>query len=110
MLPLRLASSAPALEFGGLISIGGRLPTSSPAERGAKSKTPVLICGGSRSAQVTQSALEALRSKFVDLEYVKWSKAEDSMPVNREEMLPIMKFFAKRLLSRACVPEDAVEI
>jgi hypothetical protein len=110
MLPLRLASSNPTLEFGGLISIGGRFPTGSPAERCTKSKTPVLICGGSRSAHVTQSALVVLRSRFVDVEYVKWSKAEDSMPVNRDEMLPIMKFFAKRLLSRAGIPDDAIEI
>ena len=110
MVPLHLACSKTALEFGGLISIGGRLPTSSPAGGDGKSKTPVLICGGSRSAQVTRSALDALRRSFVDVEYVKWSKAEDSMPVNREEMLPIMKFLARRLLSRAGFPEGAVEV
>ncbi|KIN01646.1 hypothetical protein OIDMADRAFT_40915 [Oidiodendron maius Zn] len=110
MLPLHLASSKPALEFGGLISIGGRLPTRSTADGDGKSKTPVLICGGCRSVQVTRSTLDALRSRFVDVEYVKWSKPEDSMPVNREEMLPIMKFLARRLLSRAGIPEDAVQL
>jgi predicted esterase len=110
MLPLHLASSKHALEFGGLISIGGRLPASSSAKGDPKSKTPILICGGSRSAQVTKSALETLKNRFVDVQYVKWSKAEDSMPVNREEMLPIMKFLARRLLSRAGVPEGAVEV
>ena len=110
MLPLHLAASKGDLEFGGVISIGGRLPTSSPAGGDGKSKTPILVCGGSRSAQVTRSALDALRNRFADVQYVKWSKADDSMPVNREEMLPIMKFLARRLLSRAGVPADAVEV
>lgn len=110
MLPLYLASSKVDLEFGGLISIGGRLPTSSPAGTDGKSKTPVLICGGSRSAQVTRSALDGLKGRFASVEYEKWSKPEDSMPVSREEMLPIMKFLARRLQSRAGVPEGAVEV
>lgn len=113
MLPLSLAASRkPELEFGGVISIGGRLPSSSSASSGgaAKSKTPVLVCGGSRSVQVTRSAIDALKERFADVQYVKWSKPDDSMPVNREEMLPIMKFLARRLLSQAGVPEGSVEI
>jgi predicted esterase len=95
------------LEFGGVVSIGGRLPSQSGS---GKSKTPVLVLGGSRSTQVTRSAVDALKVGFTDVEYVKWEKGEDSMPRNREEMLPIMKFFARRLRSRAGVPEGAVEI
>lgn len=102
------AASLSAEEFGGIVSIGGRLPSSSRS--GPKSKTPVLVCGGARSSQVTKSAIERLKERFVDVEYVKWSKNEDSMPKNREEMLPIMKFFARRLRSRAGVPEGAVEV
>jgi predicted esterase len=107
MPALLLAASRSDLEFGGLVSIGGRLPSSAPA---GKSKTPVLVCGGARSEQVTRSALDALRSSFGDVEYVKWDKADDSMPANREEMLPIMRFLARRLQSRAGVPEGAVEV
>lgn len=51
-----------------------------------------------------------MRERFQDVEYVKWAKSEDSMPRSREEMLPIMKFFARRLRSRAGVPEGAVEV
>lgn len=94
-------------EFGGVVSVGGRLPATS-AQGGGKSKTPVLVLGGSRSSQVTKQALEAMRQCFEEVEYVKWSKGEDSMPKNREEMLPIMRFFARRL--RAGVPEGAVEL
>lgn len=112
MLPLYLAASKRDLEFGGLISIGGRLPTSSPSPSSAnsKSKTPILICAGSRSTQVTRSAVDDLKSRFSDVQYIKWDKTDDSMPVNREEMLPIMKFLARRLLSQAGVPTGAVEI
>lgn len=107
MAALHIASLLPE-ELGGIVSIGGRLPSSSKS--GPRSKTPVLLCGGSRSGQVTKSAIERLKERFVDVEYVKWSKNEDSMPKSREEMLPIMKFFARRLKSRAGVPEGAVEI
>jgi predicted esterase len=96
------------LEFGGVVSIGGRLPSSGSGS--GKSKTPALVLGGSRSAQVTRSAVDGLKERFKDVEYVKWDKAEDSMPRSREEILPIMRFFARRLRSRAGVPEGAVEV
>jgi predicted esterase len=108
MVALHIASSAWDLEFGGVVSIGGRLPGN--GKEGPKSKTPVLVLGGSRSTQVTRSAIDGLKRRFGDLEYVKWEKGEDSMPRSREEMLPIMKFFARRLRSRAGVPEGAMEI
>jgi predicted esterase len=95
-------------EFGGVVSIGGRLPASSMGE--GKSRTPVLVCGGSKSREITRGRLEELKGRFADVEYVKWEKPDDSMPKNREEMLPIMKFLARRLKSGAGVPEDAVEL
>lgn len=105
------SSSEQALEFGGVISIGGRLPSSCLTEgKGTKNRTSVLICGGARSTQVTRSAVDGLKRVFADVEYVKWEKGEDSMPRNREEMMPVMRFFARRLRSRAGVPEGAVEI
>lgn len=103
------AVSSSSLEFGGAVSIGGRLPSSS-AIAATKSKTPILILGGSRSSEVTRNAVDGLKERFNDVEYVKWNKADDSMPRSREEMLPIMKFFARRLRSRAGVPEGAVEV
>lgn len=107
------------VEFGGVVSVGGRLSSSSISSssidssdgiRKKKSSTPVLVLGGSRSTQVTRSAVDGLKERFSDVEYVKWVKGEDSMPRSREEMLPIMKFFARRLRSRAGVPEGAVEV
>lgn len=108
MLPLYFAASNPDIILGGIVAIGARLPSSSYPTR--KSKTPVLLCGGSRSREVTRSAVDALKASFEDTKYVKWEKPDDSMPANREEMLPIMQFFARRLQSRAGVPEGAVEV
>jgi predicted esterase len=106
MAALQVAATS-ELEFGGVVSIGGRLPNQNAS---GKSKTPVLVLGGSRSSQVTRSAVDGLKGNFGNVEYVKWEKGEDSMPRSREEMLPIMRFFARRLRSRAGVPEGAVEI
>jgi predicted esterase len=104
------AISSSALEFGGLISIGGRLPSSALTSSMTKSKTPILVLGGSKSTQVTRSSVDGLKTRFTEVEYVKWAKTEDSMPKSRDEMLPIMKFFARRLRSRAGVPDGAVEV
>jgi predicted esterase len=114
---LRLAATHPELEFGGVVAIGGRLPSgvtpvssSSSSSGNGKAKTPILVLGGSRSRQVTRSAVDGLKQGFGEVEYVNWVKGEDSMPASREEMLPIMRFLARRLRSRAGVPEGAVEI
>ncbi|CAG8961785.1 hypothetical protein HYFRA_00006328 [Hymenoscyphus fraxineus] len=97
------------LEFGGVISIGGRLPSSSTSSS-AKCKTPILVCGGSNSTQITRQAIDGLKERFGTVEYVRWEKRGDSMPGSREEMLPLMRFFARRLRSRVGVPEGAVEV
>ena len=97
------------LEFGGVVSVGGRLSSSALSATGLF-KTPVLLCGGSRSTEITRSAVDNLKNKFTHAEYVRWEKSDDSMPRSRDEMLPIMKFFARRLKSRAGVPEGAVEV
>ena len=95
-------------ELGGVISIGGPLPTLSHPSKG--SKTPVLVLGGSSSTCITRTVVEKLKAAFTDVEYHKWSKIGDGMPSNREEMLPIMRFLAGRLRSRKGVPEGSLEI
>ena len=113
MAALSIVASEDA-EFGGVVSIGGKLPESiSSSSLGSgkqRFRTPILVLGGSKSKQITRSAVDGLKARFNDVEYVKWEKSDDSMPRSREEMLPIMKFFARRLRSRAGVPKDAVEI
>ncbi|KAL8831112.1 MAG: hypothetical protein Q9170_005437 [Blastenia crenularia] len=111
-----MAAFAAALAFktelGGIVSIGGPLPSSTKSNGVAASKnnTPVIVLGGSSPSLITQSALSDLKQAFQLIEYVKWPRPRDVMPGNRDEMLPIMKFFARRLQSRNGVPDDAVEV
>ena len=98
------------VELGGVVSIGGPLPTSSSANGNGKSKTPILVVGRSSSTLVTKSAVGRLKTAFEAVEYHKWDRSGDGMPMNRQEMLPIMKFFARRLRSRSGVPEGSVEV
>ncbi|TQS34810.1 hypothetical protein Golomagni_04794 [Golovinomyces magnicellulatus] len=100
--------------FGGIVAIGGGLPKETlcwiPDTPSAKLKTPLLICGGNSKTNVTQEVISTLKARFADMRYVKWEKQGDEMPRNRQEMLPIMEFFARRIRSRAGVPHDAVEL
>ena len=95
-------------ELGGIVSIGGPLP--SPNTSAKAVKTPVLVLGGSSSTLITRTNLDNLRAVFQHVEYKKWDKSGDGMPQNRDEMLPIMRFFARRLMSRAGVPEGSIEV
>lgn len=104
------ASLAAEQELGGVISIGGTLPSSVSTVMPRKTKTPVLVLGGSSHSLVTSSAVARLEDVFEIVEYKAWNKSGDGMPANREEMLPIMKFFARRLRSRQGVPEGSVEV
>ena len=102
------ATASMAEELGGIVAVGGPLPSSNSSARAIK--TPVLVLGGSSSTLITRTALDKLKAAFQNVEYQKWNRAGDGMPRNRDEMLPIMRFFARRLRSRAGVPEGSVEI
>lgn len=121
MAALAAATSlGPAVELGGVVSLGGPAArqtspstftsTSSAAGADGKSLTPVLILGGSSGTEVTRSGLDTTKAAFRHVEYHKWQRAGDGMPVNREEMLPIMRFFARRLRSQQGVPGGSVEL
>ncbi len=110
MAALAVAASMAGEELGGVVSVGGPLPVSVSSVPVKKSKTPVLVLGGSARTLVTSSAVARLRSVFEAVEYERWKKSGDGMPTNREEMLPIMQFFARRLRSRRGVPEGSVEL
>ena len=97
-------------EYGGVVSVGGGMSRSVATNSEKKAKTPVVVLGGSRSREVTRSKVDELKMRFENVEYVKWTKNDDGMPRSREEMLPIMKLFARRLRSRAGVPDGAVEL
>ncbi|RYP59810.1 hypothetical protein DL769_008392 [Monosporascus sp. CRB-8-3] len=88
--------------FKGVVSIGGPLPASMvPTVSGrGKARTPVLLCRGRSSELLDDAAVDAVRGEFADVREVTWKKrGDDGMPRSREEMLPIMQFFAERLAS-----------
>ncbi|KAI1404531.1 alpha/beta-hydrolase [Hypoxylon fuscum] len=85
--------------FKGVVTIGGPLPASMIPSLSAreKSRTPALVCHGRSSESIDEDAMDVLKKEFVDVREVKWKKHDDGMPKNKDEMLPIMQFFAERL-------------
>ncbi len=59
------------------------------------------------SLSLTPKILMCTQKKETSINH---ERIQDSMPRSREEMLPIMRFFARRLRSRGGVPEGAVEV
>ncbi|KAF4989729.1 hypothetical protein FDECE_14611 [Fusarium decemcellulare] len=79
--------------FKGAISIGGPLPQSMvpTVSSREKSRTNVLVC------QLNEDAVDAVKREFEDVRDVQWKRREVAMPRDREEVLPLMQFFADRL-------------
>jgi predicted esterase len=112
MAALHVASELPKdEELGGVVSLGGYLPASSAVpDISEKLKTPILVCKGERKSAVHDEHIDRLRDTFRHVEVKEWRRTGDSMPSNRDEMLPIMQFFARRLRSRQGVPAGSVEL
>jgi hypothetical protein len=88
------AQNPPRKAFKGVVSIGGGLPPSmvpgpSGAAAGEKSKTSVLVC-----QLLDEDKVDAMKREFEDVRVVKWRRNEVAMPRDREEVFPLMKFFA----------------
>jgi len=83
----------------GVVSIGGALPPSMVPSVSArlKAKVPVLVCCGRQSQAVDEDAVDTLEEEFEKVKVVRWNKPDDGMPQNRDEMLPVMEWFADRL-------------
>jgi predicted esterase len=111
MVGLQAAAELYGDGLGGVVSIGGILSHSLPLKAlEKKSKTPVLVCKAAKKSAVTDSATSKLKDAFQYVEVKEWKKSGDGMPSSREEMLPIMQFFARRLRSMRGVPAGSVEI
>lgn len=105
----QLSSKDPE-ELGGVVAIGGFLALSTRLTPAEKQKTPILLCKGNRKSGVSSNDVARTKETFAHVQVVEWNKDGDAMPASREEMLPIMQFFARRLRSMAGVPVDAVEM
>jgi predicted esterase len=93
----------------GVISIGAPYALSG-ARSGAKNRSPVLLVAGRDSEVVSDGAVQRTKEVFEFVEVSRYARRGDGMPSNRDEMLPVMQFFARRLRSRQGVPEGSVEI
>ncbi|KAK3948672.1 Alpha/Beta hydrolase protein [Pseudoneurospora amorphoporcata] len=87
--------------FKGIVSIGGALPPSMIPSVSAreKAKTPVLVLHGSKSEYVGEDEVDLIQREFENVKVVEWKRPDDGMPRSREEVLPMMEFFAERLKS-----------
>lgn len=112
MAGLQAAAAVENDELGGVVSIGGSLSLTMPpaVSSGKKNKTPVLLCKAVRGSNVSDTALSRLKDVFEHIEIRDWKKNGDGMPSSREEMMPIMQFFARRLLSRRGIPTGSIEL
>lgn len=93
----------------GVVSIGAPYPLSGQRS-GSKSRTPVLLVAGRDSVVMSDTAVRRTKEVFEFVEVSRYARKGDSMPSNRDEMLPVMQFFARRLRSRQGVPEGSIEI
>ncbi|PYI18565.1 alpha/beta-hydrolase [Aspergillus violaceofuscus CBS 115571] len=95
----------------GVVSIGAPFPLSAVKNTTTqKNRTPVLVVAGRDSAAVTESAVRRTKDRFEFVEVHRYARRGDGMPRNRDEMLPVMQFLARRLRSWKGVPEGSVEI
>lgn len=111
MLALSLAKEMGNDELGGVVSLGGALPASMAlTTEGKKSETPIIVCKASNNSAVKDKDVQKLRDSFEFFELKEWKKNGDGMPASREEMLPVMQFFARRLRSVRGVPSGSMEL
>lgn len=83
--------------FKGVVSVGGGWVGSVGRRVGGKGRTPVLVCHGRESEVLDEEGVERVREVFEDVREVRWKRGDDGMPRSREEILPVMEFFAERL-------------
>ena len=93
----------------GVVSIGAPFPLSGK-RLGDKNRSPVLLVAGRDSVAVSDTALRRTKEVFEFVELSRYARRGDTMPSSREEVIPLMQFFARRLRSRQGVLEGSVEL
>ncbi|KAG0644570.1 Alpha/Beta hydrolase protein [Tuber brumale] len=104
--------SRPGVEFGGVVSVGAGAPAKVEVEgEGGKCRTPVLVCAAEKGSVVSEAGEGRLGELFEDAKVVRWKgRKEDGMVQTRDELLPVMAFYGRRLGSIAGVPDGALEL
>ncbi|KAJ5223664.1 hypothetical protein N7468_008206 [Penicillium chermesinum] len=109
MIGREFGGGSEAEALAGVVSIGAAFPLSGSAA-GAKSRAPVLLLAGRDSVVVSDSAVKRTKGVFEFVEVSRYARKGDTMPSCREEVVPLMQFFARRLRSRQGVPEGSIEL
>lgn len=115
------SDTARQCDLGGIMSLGGVLPIevsrldTTGDTKASKNATPIVLIGGSEGViygggLAESSAVKRLKDHFESVEFVKWRRKNDGMPANRDEVLPMMKFWGRTLASRRGIPAGAVEV
>lgn len=100
-------------DLSGVVSIGAPFPlsaTTTTTTTGRKCRTPVLLVAGRDASAVSDSSVLRTKEVFEFVETHRYARRGDGMPRSRDEMLPVMRFFARRLRSWRGVPPGSVEI
>lgn len=93
MAALATVSACDGIELGGVVTIGGPMPTSIRPPSSAKIKTPFLILRGVHGGH-DYSTLQLLRKSFI---HVDISTIQDAIPEKPKDLEPLLEFFAHRL-------------
>lgn len=93
MAALAIAASWDEIELGGVVSIGGRMPSNAPAQ--TKAKTPALIYYA-ELGNIIPSALQDIKENFKYVDSESRKGTQDTIPES-EELSPMLAFFAHRL-------------
>lgn len=90
-LAARLAEKQGGKKFKGVVSLGGPLPDSMKSS--GKSATDVVV------TQVEDTEGDKIKAQFDSAQLVQWDRKGVDMPRDRDEMVPLMKFWSSRLNS-----------
>lgn len=107
------AAEKEKLRLGGILAFGGVLPSSSVSSQSttsAKTNAPLLLQHGTKESSVSSAGIARTKETFAEIEVHSFNKEGDTLPQNREEVLPLMKFFGQRLRSRKGVPKGFTEV
>lgn len=94
MAALATVASWDGIEFGGVISIGGPLPSYVQLPSEVEAKTPALILRAALG-DINPSALKRIKDTFVNVDVETREGAHDTIP-DQDALKPILDFFAHR--------------
>jgi predicted esterase len=96
MAALTISSAWERVEFGGVICVGGQLPSHIAPSRDTKSKTAVLLLGGSLG-MTNPVAKHRIQQNFSYVDCDLLEGKDDALPRNKQQLRSLRDFFSHRL-------------